>query len=113
MTRDEIVAELEKVFAGWPDQEVAIPKVPEVTQAPVASFNYAYKDINQAYLMIGHLGLNANDPRPLRGQRHELHPGRRQFHFLDHRAGPQRRAIRRRMALALFFLLCFLLLIPL
>jgi zinc protease len=62
VTKDEIVQALEKVFAGWPTTNVAIPKVPELTTTPEPSCNYAYMDINQAYTTMGHLGINSNDP---------------------------------------------------
>ena len=62
VTKDEAVALLEKAFAGWPKADVAIPKVPELAKAPAPSVSYAYMDINQAYIMLGHAGINANNP---------------------------------------------------
>ena len=62
VTKDEIVAALEKVLGKWERADVTIPKVPDLTGAPEASCNYAYMDINQAYISIGHLGINSNDP---------------------------------------------------
>lgn len=62
VTKDEIAALLEKAFAGWPKADVSIPKVPELANAPAPSVDYAYMDINQAYLMLGHAGINANNP---------------------------------------------------
>jgi zinc protease len=62
VTKDEIVAALEKAFAGWEKADVSIPKVPELADSPAPSVNYAYMDINQAYITIGHFGMNSNDP---------------------------------------------------
>jgi predicted Zn-dependent peptidase len=62
VTRDEIVAALEKALGGWSQEEVTIPKVPDLASGPAASVNYAYMDINQAYITMGHQGINANDP---------------------------------------------------
>jgi len=62
VTRDEIVAALDKALGSWPAADVAIPKVPGLEVTPTPSCNYAYMDINQAYITIGHQGINANDP---------------------------------------------------
>jgi zinc protease len=62
VTKDEIVAALEKVLGKWERADVTIPKVPDVAVIPEPSCNYAYMDINQAYISIGHLGINSNDP---------------------------------------------------
>ncbi|MFH0778933.1 MAG: pitrilysin family protein [Candidatus Eisenbacteria bacterium] len=62
VTQAEIAAVLEKVFGQWQQADVTIPKVPELTTVPAASCNYAYMDISQAYIALGHQGLNASDP---------------------------------------------------
>jgi predicted Zn-dependent peptidase len=62
VTKGEIVAALEKVLTGWPTTNVTIPKVPDLTIAPEPTCNYAYMDINQAYITMGHQGINSNDP---------------------------------------------------
>jgi len=62
VTKDEIVAALEKVLAKWERAEVTVPDVPELTVIPEPSCNYTYMDINQAYITMGHLGINSNDP---------------------------------------------------
>jgi len=62
VTRDEIVGKLNEVFAGWAPAEVTIPEVPPVPEMPGKNYNYAYKDINQAYIMLGHLGINSENP---------------------------------------------------
>jgi zinc protease len=62
VTKDEVVSALNEAFAGWERADVAIPEVPELSEEMEPSWNYAYKDINQAYIRIGHLGINANNP---------------------------------------------------
>jgi predicted Zn-dependent peptidase len=62
VTKDEIIGELEKAFAGWEQADVAIPEVPPLPENVGPSWNYAYKEINQAYIRIGHVGINANNP---------------------------------------------------
>jgi hypothetical protein len=52
VTKDEIVAALEKSLAGWKAADVSIPAVPDV-EGPAASCNYVYMDINQAYISLG------------------------------------------------------------
>ncbi|UCF79103.1 MAG: insulinase family protein [Candidatus Eiseniibacteriota bacterium] len=61
VTKDEVIAALEKAFAGWKSKPVAIPEVPQLEVTPEASCNYAYMDINQAYITLGHEGINSND----------------------------------------------------
>lgn len=62
VTKDEIVGELDRVFGGWPQADVTIPEVPEVTAEPSENYNYAYMDINQAYMMLGHVGIRDQNP---------------------------------------------------
>jgi len=62
VTKDEIEGAISKVFADWKPADVEIPPVPPIEKAPKPGYYYAYKDINQAYMMLGHLGINANNP---------------------------------------------------
>ena len=62
VTKEEIVAALEEAFTGWQPADVAIPEVPEMPEPDRGSWNYAYKDISQAYMRIGHVGINSNNP---------------------------------------------------
>jgi predicted Zn-dependent peptidase len=62
VTKDEITEALEGAFAGWERGDVAIPEVPDIPVEPSPSVSYAYMDINQAHIRIGHLGINSSDP---------------------------------------------------
>jgi zinc protease len=62
VTKDEIVAALNQALGDWPKADVSIPKVPDVPAMLPDNYNYAFRDINQAYMLIGHLGINANNP---------------------------------------------------
>ncbi len=62
VTKAEVEREIGEVFAGWKSAEVDIPEVPAVAEGPGNDYYYAYKDINQAYMAIGHLGINSNNP---------------------------------------------------
>jgi zinc protease len=62
VTKGEIVAELERVFKGWPKADVTIPKVPDLPPPGGPSVNYAFMDINQTYIAVGHQGIASSDP---------------------------------------------------
>jgi zinc protease len=62
VTKTEIVEALNKVLGGWQPAVVAIPKVPEMADRDTRSCHYAYMDVNQAYIMVGHQGINVNNP---------------------------------------------------
>ncbi|MBN2071067.1 MAG: insulinase family protein [Candidatus Krumholzibacteriota bacterium] len=62
VTKSEMEAELAAVLGGWEPKEVVVPKVPAVDIKETENYNYIYKDINQAYMSIGHLGINSNNP---------------------------------------------------
>jgi len=62
VTKKEIVEAFKKALKGWERAEVEIPPVPEVGSAPPGGYNYVYMDINQAYMRLGHLGINVNNP---------------------------------------------------
>jgi zinc protease len=61
VTKEEITAKLDDIFAGWEPAGTVIPEVPDIKPVFTASWNYAYKDINQAYMMLGHYGINSKD----------------------------------------------------
>jgi zinc protease len=61
VTRDEIVAALDKTFAGWEPAAVTVEPEPPLTPTYRPSVNYIHKDTNQGVIVIGHLGLNSRD----------------------------------------------------
>lgn len=61
ISRDEIVAALGESFRGWDSSPVTLIRDPEMKLRYEPSVNYAYKDLHQAVIMIGHLGLNSHD----------------------------------------------------
>ena len=61
VTKDEIVKALDKALAGWEQRPVAIQPEPELALRFTPSVHYAEKDMNQAIILIGHLGLNTRD----------------------------------------------------
>ncbi|MBD3368092.1 MAG: hypothetical protein GF405_07980 [Candidatus Eisenbacteria bacterium] len=61
VTRDEIVARLDEALADWDGDPVEPEPVPELERDLEPSVQYAFKDINQAVIMIGHLGVNSRN----------------------------------------------------
>ena len=60
--KDEIIRKLNTVFAGWKKEEIQFPEIPKVERRYEKSVNYAFKDVNQASVMVGHLGINRKSP---------------------------------------------------
>ena len=56
--KDEIIKKLNAVFAGWKKEEIQFPEVPKVDRRFEKAVFYAYKDINQANVIMGHLGIH-------------------------------------------------------
>ncbi|MBD3179188.1 MAG: hypothetical protein GF417_06080 [Candidatus Latescibacteria bacterium] len=64
VTREEIISLLNEKFRGWEESEVTVQEVPPVELEERKNFNYAEKaDMNQAYIMMGHLGIRNDHPR--------------------------------------------------
>lgn len=61
VTRDEIVALLDKALAAWEPNDVVIEPEPPLELTFTPSVNYAHKDIDQGVILIGHLGVNSSD----------------------------------------------------
>jgi zinc protease len=56
-------AKIDGLLAGWEPGGVE-PSFPEMKYQLVPSVNYIYKDVNQAYIFAGHMGMNsANEDR--------------------------------------------------
>jgi len=60
--KDEIIKKLNTVFAGWKKEGIQFPEVPKVDSRFEKAVFYAYKDINQANVMMGHLGIHRKSP---------------------------------------------------
>ncbi len=61
VTKDEIVAALEKALTGWEPAPVTIEPEPDLALDFAPSVSYVRKDLNQAVICMGHLGLNRRD----------------------------------------------------
>ena len=60
--KDEIIKKLNTVFANWKKEEIQFPEVPKVDRRFEKAVFYAYKDINQANVIMGHLGIHRKSP---------------------------------------------------
>lgn len=60
--KDEIIRKLNALFTGWNKEDVRFPEVPKVENRFEKSVYYVYKDINQANVMMGHLGIQRRSP---------------------------------------------------
>ncbi len=60
--KEEIIRKLNTAFAGWKKEEILFPDVPKVEKHFERSVYYAYKDINQANVLMGHLGIHRTSP---------------------------------------------------
>ncbi len=60
--KDEIIEKLKTVFASWEKADIDFPEVPQVAEAFQPSVNYIEKDINQANVVFGHIGINRTNP---------------------------------------------------
>jgi len=60
--KDEIIKKLNTVFAGWKKEEIQFPEVPKVDRRFEKAVFYVYKDINQANVIMGHLGIHRKSP---------------------------------------------------
>ncbi|HHT9158875.1 MAG: hypothetical protein A2099_06845 [Planctomycetes bacterium GWF2_39_10] len=60
--KEEIVKELNSVFAEWKKEDINFPEVPKVENSFEKSVYYVYKDINQANVLMGHLGIYRKSP---------------------------------------------------
>ncbi|MCP5004989.1 MAG: insulinase family protein [Planctomycetes bacterium] len=55
---DEILRKLKYVFRKWEKEEVTFPKLPPIERQFEKSINYIYKDVTQAHVVAGHLGIS-------------------------------------------------------
>jgi zinc protease len=61
VTRDEVVALLDEALVSWEPNDAMVEPEPPLELTFTPSVNYAYKDIDQGVILIGHLGMNSND----------------------------------------------------
>jgi zinc protease len=60
---DEILAKLDNVFAGWPDQELSLPPIPDRIPDPKPGVYMIKKeDVNQSRIQLGHIGVKRDIP---------------------------------------------------
>ncbi len=55
---NEIVEKIKAVFVEWKIAEITFPEVPVVEKEFKRSVNYIYKDVNQATVVFGHIGID-------------------------------------------------------
>lgn len=55
---DLMIEKVKQVFSKWEKSDIDFPVVPPVEKQFEKSVNYVYKDINQAHVVAGHLGIN-------------------------------------------------------
>ena len=60
--KDEIIKKLNTVFAVWKKEEIQFPEVPKVDRRFEKAVFYVYKEINQANVIMGHLGIHRKNP---------------------------------------------------
>jgi len=55
---EEILKKMDDVFGKWEKTEIDFPEIVPVKKQFRKSVNYIYKDINQAHVVAGHIGIN-------------------------------------------------------
>jgi len=61
ISREEALAKINKFMARW-QAGGETPVIPEMKYETVPSVNYIYKDLNQAYIWVGQMSMNAANP---------------------------------------------------
>ena len=60
--RDDMVKKIRKAFEGWDKTESNIPEAPPPSYPLEKSMNYAFKDIPQSTIVLGHLSIRKTHP---------------------------------------------------
>ncbi|OHB72207.1 MAG: hypothetical protein A2W17_07555 [Planctomycetes bacterium RBG_16_41_13] len=60
--RKAMIKKLNEIFKGWEKGKNIIPDIPKVKYELNKSVNYVYKDISQANVIMGHLGIHRRSP---------------------------------------------------
>lgn len=59
----DILNKLDAMFAGWPDQQLTLPAIPDQIPAPKPGVYMVKKeDVNQSRIRVGHLGVKRDIP---------------------------------------------------
>ncbi len=58
----EIKSLLNKYFGDWKKKDINLPEIPKVDDTPKPGVYQVYKDVNQASIRFGHLGVNRDNP---------------------------------------------------
>ncbi len=61
---EQLIKQLEKVFAGWIMNDIDYPDIPEVESTYIPSVNHIQKDLPQTTMLIGHLGIKRTPDFP-------------------------------------------------
>jgi len=59
---DEIKGLLNKYFGDWEKKDIKLPEIPRVDPAANPGVYQIYKDVNQASIRFGHLGVDRDNP---------------------------------------------------
>lgn len=60
--KKEMVAKIEKAFAGWKKKKIDFPKVPAVVERKEGGVYEVVRPITQTQIRIGHLGIKQDNP---------------------------------------------------
>ncbi|WP_168057722.1 M16 family metallopeptidase [Candidatus Manganitrophus noduliformans] len=60
--KKEIIAKIEKAFAGWKKKKIDFPEVPSVVERKDGGVYAIARPITQTQIRIGHLGIKQNNP---------------------------------------------------
>jgi zinc protease len=60
---DDVLAKLNAMLAGWPDQKLELPTIPDdVPSPPPGVYMIKKEDVNQSRIRVGHLGVKRDTP---------------------------------------------------
>ena len=60
--KDHIIRKISKAFQGWEKKPAEVPKVPPPGLSMERSIHYAFKNIPQSTIVLGHLAVKKTDP---------------------------------------------------
>lgn len=60
---EDVLAKLDALMAGWPDQQLELPNVPDQVPDPAPGvYMIAKEDVNQSRIRVGHIGVKRDTP---------------------------------------------------